>query len=262
MAATSGTQGVSFPSQPLHVQSKKIAGATWPVRLLDRYFYFSMSLLIAVVVLYGFGRTVDEKLIHPAIPRPIVLYLHAIIFSTWVVFFIVQSGLVRVGNLQLHRSIGWFGAALGAATFVIGIWTAITMARFNIVHLHARFADLALLVSFYDIVAFGIPFALAIYWRRQPEFHRRLILIATCALMSAAFGRFPVPPHVRPAVFFYACVDFLVLLGVVRDLIVVRLVHPVYLYALPTFVVCQIVVVHAIYQHSPTWLRIAHWILG
>jgi hypothetical protein len=238
-----------------------MANTTGPVGLLNRYFYFFMSLLIAVVVTYGFSRTVDENLIHPKIPRPFILYVHAAIFSAWVIFFILQSGLVRASNLRLHRRIGWFGAALGAAAFVVGIWTAITMAHFNIIHLHARFADLALLVSFYDIVAFGVLFALAIYWRKQPEFHRRLMLVATSALTAAAFGRFPVPPHVRPGVFFYACVDSLVVLGITRDLIVMRRIHAVYLCALPAFVICQAIVIHAIYHHSPTWLKIAHLIL-
>jgi hypothetical protein len=262
MATASGAQGMSFSSQPLKALSTGTPKATEPVRLLDRYFYFFMSLLIALVVLYGFSRTVGEKLIHPTIPRPLVLYLHAAIFSGWVVFFIAQSALVRTGNVVLHRRMGWFGGGLGAATFVVGIWTAITMAHFNIVHFHARFADLALLVSFYDMVAFGIPFALALCWRKQPEFHRRLMLIATCALTAAAFGRFPIPPHVRPPVFFYACVDFLVLLGIARDLVVIKRIHSVYLYALPSFLVCQTMVVNSLYSHSPLWRRTAHLILG
>jgi hypothetical protein len=231
-------------------------------RPLYQYFYFFMSLLIAAVVVLGFSRTVGEKLIHPAIPRPFVLYLHAGIFAGWVVFFISQTALVRTGNVRLHRLMGWFGSVLGAAVLVLGIATAITMARFNVRYLNSRYAGLALLVSFYDIAAFAIPFALAIYWRKRPEFHRRLMLVATCALTAAAFGRLPIPPHVRPAVFFYTCVDLLILLAVTRDWIVDRRIHRVYLYALPAFIVCQVVVVHTVYHHSPYWLTIAHTILN
>jgi hypothetical protein len=85
--------------------------------LLDQYFYFFMSLLIAVVVEYGFSHTVGENLIHPALPRPFVLYLHAAIFSGWVLFFILQFTLVRLHNVGLHRRIGWFGVGLGVAPF-------------------------------------------------------------------------------------------------------------------------------------------------
>jgi hypothetical protein len=232
------------------------------VTLLDRYFYLLMALLIAGVVLSGFSRTADKKLIHPDIPRPFVLYLHGTVFASWVGFLIFQSALVQSGRVRWHRTLGWFGVALGAATFVVGLWTAITMAHFNINHYHTRFADLGLLISFYDMVAFSIPFALAVLWRRRPEFHRRLMLVATCALTSAAFGRLPTPFHLRPAVFFYSCVDVLILLGLARDWIVHRRIHPVYLGALPASILCQIAVVHAIYSHSPTWLRIAHAILN
>jgi len=227
-----------------------------------RNFYLLMSLLIACVVASGFSRTVDKKLIHPDIPRPFVLYLHAAFFSAWVAFLIVQSALVQSGRIRSHRMLGWFGVALGTATFVVGVRTAITMTRFNILHYHARYADLSLLISFYDIIAFGIPFALAVIWRKRPEFHRRLMFIATCALTSAAFGRLPIPPHVRHSVFFYSCVDVLILLGLVRDWLVNRRIHPVYLCALPASILCQVAVVHAIYSHSPMWLRIAHSILN
>ena len=37
---------------------------------LHNYFYFFMSLLIGVLVVYGFSRTVDKNLIHPAVRRP------------------------------------------------------------------------------------------------------------------------------------------------------------------------------------------------
>ena len=42
------------------------------------------------------------------------------------------------------------------------------------------------------MTSFTVLFWLAIYWRKKPEFHRRLVLIATCALTSAGFGRWPI----------------------------------------------------------------------
>jgi len=242
------------------IRSGERTGIGWR-RLLDQYFYFLMSLFMALVVLYGFSRTVGDKLLHPAIPRPFILYLHAWVFSGWVAFFVFQTAMVRTSHLRWHRMAGRFGAALGASVFVVGISTAITMARFNIAHFQSRYAALALLVSWYDITAFAIPFALAIYWRREPERHRRLMLVATAALMAAAFGRFPIPPQLRPPVFFYTAVDSLIVLGMTRDWMVTGRVHRVYLGALAAFLMCQAAVVHALYQHSPYWLRITHLIV-
>ena len=227
--------------------------------LWNRYFYFFMSLLIAVIVVYGFSHTINENLIHPAIPRPFILYIHAAVFSSWLVFYIFQSVLIRTHHVALHRLTGWFGVALGVTIPILGISTAIAMGRFNTFRLHETDAAAFLIIPFFDIVCFTIPFALAIYWRKKSEFHRRLILIASCALTAAAFGRFP--PEILPHVVFYAGVDILILLGVVRDLIVNRRVHQVYLYALPAFIVAQIAVMHTYLHASPWWLKIAHSIL-
>jgi hypothetical protein len=223
--------------------------------LLDRYFYFCMSLLIAVVVVYGFSYTVDKNLIHPAVPRPFILYVHAAVFSGWVIFFILQSTLVRTHNVPLHRQTGWFGAALGVA---IPCWASPPPSSWGVSTYTKAAADL--MIPFFDMFAFSIPFALAIYWRKKPEFHPRLILMAACALTAAAFGRFP--HQILPPVFFYAGVDFLVLLGAARDLIVNGRIHRVYLVGLLAFVSGQTVVMYTNVHESLWWLKIAHTILG
>lgn len=228
-------------------------------KVLDKYFYLLMSLLIPVVVIYGFSHTIDKNLIHPNPPRPWLLYLHGAVFSGWLLFFILQSVLVRTRNVRLHRFIGWFGVGLGATMPVLGVAIAIVMARFNTAYLHVTNAASDLIVPLFDMVSFVATFGLAVYWRGKPETHRRLMLIATCVLTAAAFGRFPA--SILPPYLFYAGVDLLILLGVVRDWIVNRRVHQVYKYALPTLAVCQTVVTYADWYDSPFWLKIAHAIL-
>jgi hypothetical protein len=221
---------------------------------LDKYFYFSMSLLVAAVVIYGFSHTVSQNLIHPREPRPVLLYIHAAVFSGWLLFFILQSALIRTHNLRLHRTLGWFGAALGAAIIFFGVAISVTMARFNTAVLHQPYAEAFMAIPLWDITCFTITFSLAILWRKKPEFHRRLILVASCALTAAAWGRIPLLPNIV----FYSGVDFLILLGVGRDLLVTRGVHPVYRYALPAFIFGQTTVMYAVTQHPAWWLRIAH----
>ncbi|MGA9495058.1 MAG: hypothetical protein WBV41_04315, partial [Terriglobales bacterium] len=61
---------------------------------VHRYFYFSMSLLFAALVVWGFSRTINGSLIHATPPRPLLLWIHGAIFASWVAFFIAQSTLV------------------------------------------------------------------------------------------------------------------------------------------------------------------------
>jgi hypothetical protein len=142
----------------------------------DQYFYFIMSLLITAIVIYGFSHTVNQNLIHPDLPRPWILWIHGALFSVWLLFFILQSALIRTRNVRVHRSLGWLGAAMGPAIIVVGLSTSIIMARYEIRYHHATDAAAFLIVRFLDLTCFALAFALAIYWRRKPEYHRRLML--------------------------------------------------------------------------------------
>jgi len=210
-------------------------------------------------VAYGFSFTIDRNLIHPAIPRPRILYVHAAVFSGWLVFFLFQSILVRTHHVRWHRRIGWFGAGLGAVIPVLGTATSIVMARFNAAQLHQSRVEQDLMIPLWDMVAFTTAFGLAILWRKRPEAHRRLVLVATCVLTAASFGRFPA--YLLNPVFFYAGVDVLVGLGVLRDVIVDRRVHPVYLVALPSLMLGQTIVIYTNTHDLHYWLVIAGAIL-
>jgi hypothetical protein len=188
---------------------------------------------------------------------PFVLYIHAIVFPGWVLFFIMQSALIRSHNVRLHRRLGWFGVGLAVAIVAVGAWTAISIVRFSIEQKDPFNSTAFTIVQVMDLGCFAVPFALAIYWRKKPEFHRRLMLIASCALLDAAFGRFPE----LPLVYSPTGVDALICLGVIRDLIVERRVHRVYLYALPILIVCQIAAMEIFIHASPWWMNFANRIV-
>jgi hypothetical protein len=226
--------------------------------LIDRYFYFGISLLVAAVVVYGFSHTIDENLIHAVPARPWMLWAHGILFSGWVAFFILQSTLVRTGNVQVHRTLGWFGVGMGTLITLVGISTAIVMDRFHFFQSHDAAAKVFFAIQLQDMVAFTTAFWLAVYWRKKPQLHRRLMLIATCVLTAAAFARIP---HFGVATA-YLGVDGLIFLGVVRDLIVDRKVHVVYRYALPALAVWQTFMVQTWLQHPAWWVRITDAIMS
>lgn len=227
--------------------------------LVDKYFYFAMSLLMVVLVVSGFGQTVNANLLHPDIPRPSILWVHAATFSAWVLFFVLQSALVRTHNVRVHRSLGWFGLALGAFMIPLGIATGIIMTRFHVHQLHQPEQALFQSIQFNDIACFTTFFALAIWWRKKPELHRRSIFIATSVLMAAAVGRFP---YLVNHNIFYAGVDAVILLGVVRDLLVNRRVHKIYRIALPALIVMQSTAMYLFLGAPAWWVRLSHAIAG
>jgi hypothetical protein len=225
--------------------------------ILERYFYLFMSLLITVVVVYGFSYTINQNLLHPRVQPPQIVYLHSFVFSAWLLFFILQSALVRSHNVRLHRTLGWVGAGFAVAIVVLGYTTSTAVLRLAIQR-QLPFPTVSfLLVEIMELVCFAVPFALAIYWRKRPDFHRRLMLIATCALTEAAFGRIPSLPNL----FAPAGVDALILLGVVRDMIVERRIHKVYLYTLPAMIFLQIIAEYTYAHQSSWWIGIGNYLL-
>lgn len=250
---------MSSASQTIAVQRPHIF--TGRNSTLDRYFYFAMSLVAAALVILGFGPTANEKLFHPAIPPPRILWLHGAVFSSWLIFLILQSGLVRMRNVKWHRSIGWVGAGLATAMFPLGLATGIQMVHFETYQLHmpGRYAFLA--IPFFDISAFAVCLALALWWRKKPELHRRLIFFGTCALLVAAFARLD-HAFLRVHGLIYLGADLLILLGVARDLLVNRRVHAVYRIGLPVYVIAQLFVTYLWRVGPHWWVRIAHAIVG
>jgi len=214
---------------------------------------------MAGLVVWGFSRTVEANLLHANPPRPWLLWIHATAFSTWIVFFIVQTALVRVGRVSVHRSLGWFGAGLATVMVPLGITIAVIMTRFDTAVLHQRGVEAFLSIPFADMIIFGACIGMAISWRTRPEYHRRLVFIATCQLMDAAIGRFDFWFNHN---LFYAGLDFLIVLGMARDWVVDGRVHKVYLYALPPMIVLQSLAIYAWRVNPGWWQGITHAILG
>ena len=221
---------------------------------LARYFYLAMAVLLAWIVWYGFSHTIEENLFHPSFARPVVLYVHAAVFGGWMALFLIQTSLVALARKpSWHRLLGWLGVATACVMPVLGTWSAISMT-----HIRYGFGDTDdvafLILAFNDMAAFAGLMAAAILLRgRQSEAHKRLVLMASCVISVAALTRFPpwlLPVPETVAWPYYLCIDILIALGLVRDLIVQRRAHWVYLRVFPVLIILQ-AVANALYMTRP-----------
>ena len=234
----------------------KIAKGRPPVgikTLLDRYFYFFMALLMAGLAVWGFSSTVDTNLLRAKPPRPFLLWFHGAVFSAWIALFVAQSALVRVRKVSVHRRLGWAGAVLAATMVISGIIVSVVMLRFEMIVLHRRNVASFLSILWCDMIIFGACMALAIYFRKQPQYHRRLVFLASCQLMQAAFVRFH---YIGYHDLFYPALDVLIVAGVLRDLLVDGRVNRVYRYAFPAIIVLQALATY-LERVNPSWWQAA-----
>lgn len=232
-----------------------MSAATFELRyadLLERRFYFLMMILIALVVVGGFGRSVDAGLIHPAFVVPPILYIHTALYVSWMIFLLVQTGLVQTGRVKLHRLLGMSSLGVGVLMPIVGVLVALKLAHIkallgNVVPIHL------LLTPLTDMLYFSVFFALGVGFRRKPEFHRRLMLLATIVLTDAAFSRWP--HFIVPNGWYYGGLDALILLCIARDFAVQQRIHMVYLAALPTLLAGQALTLLA--SRTEWWFALA-----
>src|SRR5579859_3620682 len=97
----------------------------------DRKFYIGMAIVMLLTALVGFSRTYFLGLIsgHATtitgrVPNATV-HLHALLFMSWLVLFIVQTNLIATHHVKVHPKLGYFGVALAAAMIVVGGRTAV-----------------------------------------------------------------------------------------------------------------------------------------
>lgn len=235
--------------------------AQWRDRPND-WFYFCCAWLIAAAVAYGFSHTISENLLHAAVPRPRILWIHAGVFFAWVGLFMLQNALIRSRRVRWHRRLGVAGMILGAMVPPTGIATALVMARFDVAQglRDSVYMAAHLSIPLNDMIFFAGVFAAAAWWRKRPDVHRRLMLVATCLLTAAAFARFPFITITELR--WYAGVDVLLLLALAHDLVVQRRVHVAYAISLPPVLIGQIVAMWLFLARPHWWVEFAHHLIA
>ncbi len=154
------------------------------------------TIAMAVVVFIGFSRTFYLRFLFPeaqehAAPEP-VFVIHGAFLTAWMLLLVAQALLISRRRVSLHRSLGWVGAALALAVVVLGIHGAMVAAQRPGGFIGVPFPPLQFLVlPFLAMVFFGALVGLAITWRNRPQYHKRLMLLATVNLLEAAIIRIP-----------------------------------------------------------------------
>lgn len=163
----------------------------------DRTFYSGIAILMAITTFVGFAPTFYLRSWWGAPPSvtgmvtitPLVI-AHGIIFTSWVALFIVQTRLIAARRVSLHRRLGVAGVVLGAAMIAVGFPTAFAAAARGSAPPGME-PQVFLVVPVADLVLFAGFLAAAVLRRRDKERHKRLMLMAYCAIIPAAVGRLP-----------------------------------------------------------------------
>src|SRR5206468_3954908 len=185
-------------------------------RTADRLFYMGMAIASLVAVFIGFAPTYYLKGYFQGTPLTPLVHLHGLVFTGWMLLFVTQTALVAGHRTDLHRRLGCLGAVWAPLLVLVGTTTAVVSARRNFAAGHVE-ALTFLAVPLGDMLVFAVLAAAGLCYRRRAETHKRLMLLATVALLDAAVARWPLAiVHAGPAAFFLVA-DLFVVAGFVYD---------------------------------------------
>ena len=227
----------------------------------DRRFFTGMAVAAALTVFAGFApsyylRSIVGRATFSGGTLTPLLHVHGLLFTAWIVFFIVQVRLVAGRRLALHRRLGYGAAVLAAAMVVAGFLAAVDSARRG--SAPPGVPPLAFLaIPLADLVIFSVLVGLGLAWRARPEAHKRLMLVSTISILTPAIARIPGVLAGGPLAFF-ALTDLFVVACLVYDRVARGRVHPAFWWGGGLLLASQ--VGRLAVSGTSGWLAFAAWV--
>lgn len=233
-------------------------------------FYVVMAAVLAAVAFLGFAPTYWVPMIRGTLAVPPVVHIHAAAFFVWTLLLLVQAWLPKTGRLARHRALGMVGISLATAMTILGVLVAIRQMQAAEAIGQRAAGETFAIVPLVSIAFFAVTFALAAANVSRPEWHKRLIILATASILEAPIARWfivflapdgppgplPVAVTLMPAFTAYA----LVLVAIGHDWRSRGRPHPAYVVGGATLVALKLL--QEPISTSEAWHAVAAWFLA
>jgi len=162
--------------------------------------------ILWVGMIAGFGVDLPSYL-HLNPPAPIIVHVHAAVFTVWMLLLTAQVLLVVGDRVTLHRKLGVFAVGWACLMAVMGPAAFIAIVAQG-ARLHGPFPYPFISVHVADIGGFLVLLACGLALRKNPAAHKRMMILSTVALADPGFSRFsghflPEPTSVFPWFIYY-----------------------------------------------------------
>lgn len=161
---------------------------------MRKYYFSIISVLVLLLSLVAFSDNLITDIGQESNYDP-KFVIHGIILLLWMVIFVIQTTFIRKDNLQAHKKLGIAGmiVAVGVvvSTFYIFI---VTFNGWDNLVFYAR-------PNRFLMASFGVLIFAAYRYRKVPEKHKRLILVAIFymlePILSRSLGFIDVSPFIK-----------------------------------------------------------------
>ncbi len=231
-----------------------------PVRRKSRYFLVASCLALGITFV-GFFKTFILPVAGGTFSAPAVIYVHGGLLFGWTAFLVMQSVLITKRKVHWHRRLGFVSLGLVPGVVISTMAVGVYALKRDLALGGGQAAISSLLGTFTSPLIFASLVAAAVVYRRRPEFHKRLMLLAMVAIIWPAFFRFRhyFPSVAHPEVVFGVVLpDCMILIAMLWEKVTTGRAHVVYLtvgLALITENVAE-----ACFFDSTGWRVLAGWL--
>ena len=233
---------------------------TFDWRRSDRRLFAAVALLFPIIILIGFARTYYLKVAFdtPQVPSMLV-HLHGLVMTAWVLYFMAQVWLIRSKRARVHMSAGMLGIALAIVVIVVGFFTA-AGAAFGSASAPADIPPLSfMIVPMTDLLMFAGLFGAAIYYRKRPAHHKRLMLLTVINFLPPAIARIPITSLQSFGPLFFFGVPTVLIIGLlIYDTWRNRKLDRVFL--IGSILLIASYPLRLMVMGTPAWMNFATWI--
>ena len=225
-------------------------------------FYAAFAIALAVFVLAAFARTYYLRYWFDVPPITALVHLHSIVFTAWVVLFVVQTRLIAKQNYRTHMQLGIAGIVVAALVVIFGFATAIASAGSPRPRPMGLTSQQFVLIPLVAISFFAILVTAAVLLRKRAQLHKRLMTLAMISVLGPPIARLVFVTHTDkyfgavqmavPAVFLAWCL--------IADWRKYRIVHPVY--SIGGAVLLISLPVRFLIAQTPAWESVGRWLAG
>ena len=157
----------------------------------DRAMIAAMVFAIWLAIVVGVGMDIVKRARLGALSFPLIVHLHAVAYTSWLLLLAVQVWLVRTGRLAVHRRLGRAAIVLLPAMLVLGPATAYYGVANNPYMPDKWIAWLS--VNYTNAFGSAVLLAVGFLMRRNPAAHKRLMVMGTIAVTEPGFSRIWAP---------------------------------------------------------------------
>jgi hypothetical protein len=230
-------------------------------RQFDRRLFMTTAIMFPLIVIAGFARTYYLRGFFGAPPLASwVVHMHGMLMTTWVGLFVTQVWFISSRRVRLHQRLGYGGIALAVAIIAVGCITAVRAAKFGAASTPPGVSPLAfLIVPVFDLLMFAILFGAAVYYRKKPAEHKRLMLLTAINFLPPAIARIPIAVlQALGPVWFFGLPTLLVLFCLTLDTWRNRNLNRIFLGGALLLIASY--VVRLALMGTAAWMQVAAWL--